>query len=278
MGDYRAPGPGLRRTERGPIARADFIEGMAKGMAVLESFDTHRQRLNATQAAERAGLTRASARRHLLTLVHLGYLESDGHWYWLTPKVLSLSGSYLASSRLSRILQPVLDRLAPGTGCAASAVVCDGDNAVVVARSTSLPGGQRTLVHGLYLGARLPLHATSTGKILLAAWSAQALDAWLAADGAGQPRTLARLTAHTITDPRRLRRLVSRVAKAGHCLSSEEHEPGVHAIAVPLADAQGRVHAALNLIAPPRASAPVDRLQQSLPLLKEAAGEIRALL
>ena len=82
------------------IAKADFIEGIAKGMAVLESFDTERQRLNATLAAQRAGLTRAAARRHLLTLAHLGYLETDGSYFWLAPKVLRFSGSYLASSRL----------------------------------------------------------------------------------------------------------------------------------------------------------------------------------
>ena len=76
-----------------PIAKADMIEGMAKGMAVLESFDTQRQRLNATLAAERAGITRAAARRHLLTLTHLGYLETDGSYFWLATKVLRFSGS-----------------------------------------------------------------------------------------------------------------------------------------------------------------------------------------
>ena len=84
------------------IAHADYIAGMAKGLAVLETFDTQRQRLNATLAAERAGLTRAAARRHLLTLAHLGYLETDGSWFWLAPKVLRFSGSYLASARLPR--------------------------------------------------------------------------------------------------------------------------------------------------------------------------------
>ena len=98
-----------------PIAKADFIEGMAKGMAVLESFDTERQRLNATQAADRAGLTRAAARRHLLTLAHLGYLDTDGSHYWLSPKVLRFSGSYLASASLPRLLQPTLNRLAAQT-------------------------------------------------------------------------------------------------------------------------------------------------------------------
>ena len=118
-----------------PIAKSDLIEGMAKGMAVLESFDTERQRLNATLAAQRTGLTRAAARRHLLTLAHLGYLETDGSYFWLAPKVLRFSGSYLASARLPRVLQPTLNRLAAQTQQSFSAVVLDGDEVVIVARS-----------------------------------------------------------------------------------------------------------------------------------------------
>ena len=157
------------------IARPDFIEGMAKGMAVLESFDTERQRLNATLAAQRAGLTRAAARRHLLTLAHLGYLETDGSYFWLAPKVLRFSGSYLASARLPRALQPTLDRLAARTGEAFSAVVLDGDQVVIIARS----GPTRMLAYGLHLGARLPAHATSTGRVLLAAKPKAEFTAWL---------------------------------------------------------------------------------------------------
>lgn len=266
------------RTPQG-IARADFIEGMAKGMAVLESFDTHRQRLNATQAAERAGLTRASARRHLLTLVHLGFLESDGHWYWLTPKVLRLSGSYLASARLPRLAQPLLDRLATQTGCSCSVVVSDGDEVVVIARSAPPQPSQRSMVHGMYLGARMPLHATSTGKLVLASWDPATFDAWLAAtDSTSTAKPLPRLTPHTVTDPRKLRAEIARIRKLGHCLSSEQHEPGVHALAVPLDDAHGRMHAALNAIAPLRLHTPQQRLRDVLPLLQEASRELRPLL
>ena len=113
------------------IDKQDLIEGMAKGMAVLESFDTERQRLNATLAAQRTGLTRAAARRHLLTLASLGYLETDGSYYWLTAKVLRFSGSYLASARLPRAVQPTLHRLWAQTGESFSAVVRDGDEVVI---------------------------------------------------------------------------------------------------------------------------------------------------
>jgi len=250
------------------IAKADLIEGMAKGMAVLESFDTERQRLNATLAAQRAGITRAAARRHLLTLAHLGYLESDGSHFWLAPKVLRFSGSYLASARLPRAIQPTLNRLAAQTGESFSAVVRDGDEVVIVARSGTL----RMLAYGLHLGARLPVHATSTGRVLLAAEPRTVFTAWL------KGRQLPRLTAHTVTDLRGLRERVDEVRRADYAIAIEEHELGVHALAVPLRNMQGKTVAALNVVASPGRLGREAMERELLPLLLEAARELRALL
>jgi IclR family pca regulon transcriptional regulator len=250
------------------IAKADYIEGMAKGMAVLESFDTERQRLNATQAAARAGITRAAARRHLLTLAHLGYLESDGSHFWLAPKVLRFSGSYLASARLPRVLQPTLNRLAAMTGESFSAVVLDGDEVVIVARS----GSTRVLAYGLHLGARLPVHATSTGRMLLAAQPKTAFSAWM------KGRELPRLTLHTVTDPKAFRALIEAARAQDHCFASEEHELGVHALAVPLRNMRGQAVAALNVVAAPQRLDPERMRRELLPLLWDAARELRPLL
>lgn len=250
------------------IAKADLIEGMAKGMAVLESFDTERQRLNATLAAQRAGLTRAAARRHLLTLAHLGYLETDGSYFWLAPKVLRFSGSYLASARLPRTLQPTLNRLAAQTGESFSAVVRDGDEVVIVARSGTL----RMLAYGLHLGARLPLHATSTGRVLLAAETRAAFSAWM------KGRALARLTVHTVTEARRFRELIAEVRRQDYCIAIEEHELAVHALAVPLRNMQGRTVAALNVVASPARTGREAMERELLPAMLEAARELRGLL
>lgn len=249
------------------IARVDYIAGMAKGLAVLESFDTQRQRLNATLAAERAGLTRAAARRHLLTLAHLGYLETDGSWFWLSPKVLRLSGSYLATARLPRALQPTLNRLAGMTGESFSAVVLDGDHVVIVARS-----GSAQLAYGLHLGARLPAHATSTGRVLLAAKPRRELSAWM------KGRELPRLTGHTQVDARAFRDLIDQVRQQDYCAASEEHELGVHAVAVPLRDLEGRTVAALNVVTTRQRVEPRALQKDLLPLLLEAARELRPLL
>jgi len=250
------------------IARADYIAGMAKGLAVLESFDIHRQRLNATLAAERAGLTRAAARRHLLTLAHLGYLETDGSWFWLAPKVLRFSGSYLASARLPRAVQPTLNRLAAQTGESFSVVVLEGDHVVIVARS----GTSRLLAHGLHLGARLPAHATSTGRVLLAAKGKAEFNAWM------KGRELPRLTAHTAVEARRFKALIDEVRQQDWSVASEEHELGVHAVAVPLRNMEGRTVAALNAVAPRQRLEPKVLHKDLLPLLLDAARELRPLL
>lgn len=270
------------------IAKADFIEGMAKGMAVLESFDTERQRLNATLAAQRAGITRAAARRHLLTLAHLGYLETDGAYFWLAPKVLRFSGSYLASARLPRALQPTLNRLAAQAPGSFSAVVLDGGEVVIVARSValqdndfygsslgapaSLTSAPRVLAYGLHLGARLPAHATSTGRVLLAALDRAALTTWLRSHG------LYRVTPHTLTDPKLFRTLLTQVRAQDHCLAHEEHETGVHALAVPLRNPHGRTVAALNVVTSAARLSPAAVSNQWLPLLHDAAREVRQLL
>ena len=274
------------------IARADFIEGMAKGMAVLESFDTERQRLNATQAAQRAGLTRAAARRHLLTLAHLGYLESDGSHFWLSAKVLRFSGSYLASARLPRTVQPTLNRLAAQTRDAYSVAVLEGDAVVIVARSAAalapdwaadwdgsslaaglpVPASARLMAYGLHLGARLPAHASSTGRVLLAALPEPELSAWL------QGRALARLTPYTVTDPGALRKMLDQIRQQDCCIASEEHEIGVHAVAVPLRNLQGKTVGALNAVLTPARLARGAIQRELLPLLQDAARELRALL
>ena len=270
------------------IAPADFIAGMAKGMAVLESFDTERQRLNATLAAQRAGITRAAARRHLLTLAHLGYLESDGSFYWLSSKVLRFSGSYLASARLPRVIQPTLNRLAAQTGESFSVVVRDANEVVIVARSNHY-GQNFTQNHyqknsdlgnkyadytpyGLHLGARLPIHATSTGRVLLAALNDAEFEVWL------HERTLPRLTVHTCTDMTQFRGVVAHIREVDYAIAREEHELGVHALAVPVRNMAGRTVAALNVVTQPARLEQQALQRELLLLLQEAARELRALI
>lgn len=254
------------------LAHADTIAGLAKGLAVLESFDTERQRLNATMAAQRAGVTRAAARRHLLTLLHLGYLESDGAYYWLAPKVLRFSGAYMATARLPRVVQPELHSLAARTGLSCSCAVHDGDFVVIVARSAVRESGERLLAHGVHLGSRLPVHATSTGRVLLAALPDAECAAWLAQ---ARPQ---RLTAHTVSDVTALGRVLDEVRALDYCIEAQEHELGVQALAVPLRDMRGRTLAALNVVTATGRVEALQLVREVLPLLQESARVLRPLL
>ncbi|RZJ20998.1 MAG: IclR family transcriptional regulator, partial [Haliea sp.] len=144
----------------------------------------------------------------------------------------------------------------------------DGDQVVIVARS----GSSRLLAYGLHLGARLPAHATSTGRMLLAARPKAEFAAWM------KGRVLARLTAHTTVDARRFRELIAQARAQDYCVAREEHELGVHALAVPLRNMQGQTVAALNAVASPQ-RIEADAMEAGLlPLLLEAARELRPLL
>jgi len=260
-----------------PIAKADVIAGMVKGMAVLESFDTERQRLNATLAAQKAGMTRAAARRHLLTLASMGYLETDGSYYWLSSKVLRFSGTYLASARFPRAVQPTLNRMSAQTRESFSAVVRDEGEVVIVARSgndwrSAANGKAQVLAYGLHLGARLPAHATSTGRVLLADFSDAELRAWLHHN---PPR---RLTAHTVTDTEALEAAIAEVRRLDYSLVVQEHELGVQALAVPLRNAQGHTLGALNVVSAPHRWGGDEFVAALLPVLQDAAQELRALV
>jgi IclR family transcriptional regulator, pca regulon regulatory protein len=257
------------------LAKDDVIQGAVKALAVLESFSAERQRLNATQVAQRAGMTRAAARRHLLTLHALGYLDGEDGSYWLAARVLRLAGNYLASARLPRVVQPTLNRFTANTDCATSVAVLDEGDVVIVARSGEQRTASSALPFGTHLGARLPAFATSTGQVLLAQLSSAKLAAWL------RGKTLPRLTPHTVCDKAAWRLLVQAVAAQGYSEAHQQHELGVYALAVPLRDVSGHVVAAMNVVvsAPQISFQTTDALAPKyLRALQLAADEVRQML
>ena len=254
------------------IRHEDFIAGIAKGLAILDSFGPDRQRLNISMIAERTGLTRAAARRHLLTLEYLGYLDFDGHYFNLTAKVLKFSGAYLGAASLPKISQSLLNLLATQTSLVYSVMVLDGFEAITVARSAAHQQSDRVNPYGLHLGNRLPAHATSAGKILLAhlskAEQLERLDKY----------PLQRLTKYTCTEREAFMQNLEQVLAQGWCYSAEEHELGVHALAVPIFNQSQKVIAALNIVAPVGRISRDYLLERILSLLQDTARELKNLL
>ena len=195
-------------------------------------------------------------------------------------------------ARLPRAVQPELNRLAMQTQESFSVAVLDGAEVVIIGRSgmesRSFGDGPqagatalqrvfpRVTAYGLHLGARLPAHATSTGRVLLAAKPKSEVSAWLKARG--EAGALPRLTLHTTTDARKLRAVIDQVRVDDYCVASEEHELGVHALAVPLRNMQGHTVAALNVVASPQRLGVQSLRRDLLPLLLDAARALRGLL
>jgi IclR family pca regulon transcriptional regulator len=178
----------------------------------------------------------------------------------------------MATSRLPRTLQPTLNRLAFQTQAAFSAVLLDGGEGVIVARSAGVAEPVRQLAYGLHLGARLPAHATSTGRVLLANLPRAEWTTWLAG------RELAKITPHTQVGVVKFKALIEKVRQQDYCLARDEHELGIHALAVPLRNMQGQTLAALNVVGTPEALTDAAVQRKWLPLLLDAARELRPLL
>lgn len=219
------------------VAPRDTMSGLAKGLAVIETFATEKPRQSISQVSEASGLDRATARRCLLTLVQHGYAIHDGKFFTLTPRVLRLGTACLATMPLPQIVQPSLDRLSDELGESASVSILDGDEIVYVARAAQ----KKVMSISLMLGSRLPAYCTSMGRVLLATLPESEVHARLG-EGPFQART-----ANTITHLDVLLAELSRVRDQGYAVIDQEVEIGLRSIAVPLYTAQNEVIAALNL-------------------------------
>ncbi|MCI0426341.1 MAG: helix-turn-helix domain-containing protein, partial [Actinobacteria bacterium] len=214
------------------------------------------------------GLSRATARRSLLTLVDEGYVSQNGRVFTLTPKVLDLAHSFLSSFRVADIAQPAMERLVEEIQESSSMSVLDGDMVVYVARVPT----KRIMTISLALGSRLPAYPTSMGRVLLAALPPEELDEYVDAT------EFVALTKHTITDVGSWRREIDKVRSAGYALVDQELEEGVRSIAAPVTTGQGRVLAAINVSCHASRVTVARMRQEFLPRLLRAARETSELL
>jgi IclR family pca regulon transcriptional regulator len=248
--------------------KKDWIAGLEKGLALLQIFDEHNPRLTATQAAQRSGLTRTAARRYLMTLLHLGFVATDGKLFWLTPKVMRLGQAYLESARLPRIVQPSLQRLAVGTQEISFLAVLDGYDLVYIARN----GQNRSMNTSFALGARVPCHLTSAGLLLLALLGEEESEQWLSHN------ELKAFSSHTITDPARMRAELALIRKQDWALSEQQLDLAYRGVAVPLRDHKGNVHGALTVSMPIQNETTQEAVQRVLPVLRDVAQNLRPLI
>lgn len=215
----------------------DFIQSLERGLSVINSFTREHSAQTLSEVAERTGLARATARRVLLTLVELGYVDQHGRTFTLTPKVLDLGYSFLSSLRVVDVAQPSMERLVDQVQESSSMSVLDGAEIVYVARVPT----KRIMTIALALGSRLPAYPTSMGRVLLAGLPDEELEDFV------RRVELTPLTKYTVTDRERFRSLLLRCRDEGYTMVDQELEEGVRSIAAPIHDGRGAVVAAMNV-------------------------------
>ena len=242
----------------------DIVGSLGKGLAVMEILAAHPTGMTLSEMATKAGMTRAGARRFLLTLVDSGYAIQQDRRFLLSPRLLTVARTWLQGASLWTYAEPFLRSVASEFNESSSAAVLSGEDIVYVAR---IPG-RHILSVALHVGTRLPAWCTSMGRVLLSDLPATELRHFIAS---------ARIVAHTpksITDPVELEAEIGSVAARGYAVIDEELELGLRSIAVPVHDRSGKVVAAINISTQSSRYSPEEMVTQILPSLRAAARSI----
>jgi len=242
----------------------DYVGSLERGLQVMEILARHPQGMTLTEMAEAAGLTRAGARRFLLTLTATGYASQSGRRFSLSPRLLTVARTWLGGASLWTFATPIMREVAARFDEACNAAVLSGQDVVYVAR---IPG-RRILSVSLDIGTRLPAYCTSMGRVLLGGLAEDELQAFL-----GQA-ALERRTPKTLTDRRALAAAIGEARTKGFAIVDGELEPGLRSIAAPIRDRAGGIVAALNVSTQSARFSVAEMEREILPVLLDARRRI----
>ena len=246
----------------------EFVRALARGLAVIETFEGLQGAASLSEIAARANLSRGTVRRALITLQSLGYLSEDNGRFSLLPRALRLGYSYLSSQPLWSLARPYVEEVHAQTGETTSLSVLDSGMIVYLIRITA----SRLMHDKLTIGSRLPAYPASMGRVLLAGFPEAELDRYLAQTEFKQ------LTPLTVIDPSRLRVLIAQARESGYAVNDQEMELGLRSIAVPIKARNGVTVAALNIGASSVRTSYVEMEKNFLPVLRAAAEKIGELI
>jgi IclR family transcriptional regulator, pca regulon regulatory protein len=261
----RTPAPASADT---PRPGDTYVQSFARGLGVIRSFSAQAPQQTLSEVAQRTGLTRAGARRILLTLEGLGYVTSEGRQFSLTPKILDLGFAYLSSLPLWNLAEPVMEELVAEVKESCSAAVLDGAEVVYVLRIPT----HKIMSINLGIGSRLPAICTSMGRTLLADLDEAALDRLL------REHPPVRHTDHTITDIAALKAEIATVRRQGWSMVDQELEAGLVSLSAPIHNRAGRTIAAMNISGHVVRTTAAHMIEHFLPQLVAAAQKISKML
>jgi IclR family pca regulon transcriptional regulator len=241
-----------------------YVQSFARGLEVIRSFSTEAPRQTLTEVAGRSGLSRAGARRILLTLETLGYVHNDGKFFSLTPRILDLGFAYLSSMPIWNLAEPVMEALVAEVKESCSAAALDGTDIVYVLRVPT----HKIMSISLGVGSRLPAYCTSMGRMLLSAQPDAEVMKCL------ERSELKAHTKYTVTDVRELMARIAQARKQGWSLVNQELEEGLVSMAAPITNRAGQTVAALNISGQANRTSAKAMQETMLPQLLEAAHAI----
>lgn len=243
-----------------------FVRTFARGLKVIEVLGRGPGGQTLAEVADGVALPRTAVRRFLMTLIDLSFVRTDGKRYWLTPRVLRLGLSYLSTLPYWRDAQPALEELCTRIQQSCALSVLDGEELVYVQRQHA----KRILPMSPSLGSRLPAHAVSMGRVLLAGLADEELEAYL------EHAQLVRLTAATLTDRNGLRQAIHAVRQQGWAWVDGELDESICGLAVPVRDRAGTTIAALNVSLPSGSFTQQQAVEAFLGELRVTASRLRA--
>jgi IclR family pca regulon transcriptional regulator len=254
--------------QQGDIPRrsSDFVQSLERGLSVIRVFDADHRDMMLSEVAREAGLTRAAARRFLLTLIKLGYVRQENGRFSLRPRVLELGYAYLSTLEFNEIALPYMEWLVAEVNESCSISVLDGTDIVYVLRVPT----RRIMTITISVGTRLPAWVTSMGRVLLADLPEGELDELLARS------EIRRMTKRTVAGEAELRKLLAKIRDQGYAMVDQELEEGLRSMALPIHDASGKVIAAMNVSASSSRTGMRALRHDYLPPAREAVAKIEA--
>ena len=245
-----------------------FVDTFARGLAVLEAFGSERQEMSLSEVASAANISRAAARRLLLTLCHLGYASQNGRTFKLTARVLRLGYAYLSALPLADIVEPYVLKAAEKTGESCSVCMLDGHEIVYVARASS----RRVMSLNLAIGTRLPAWATANGRVLLGGLGGTERATLL------KQSSISKLTPFSLHSITKVEAAIKQAILHGYSYVNQELELGLTAVAMPLFDKAGSMVASINIAGHAERNPESRMLNDHLPVLRETVKQLNAAL
>jgi IclR family pca regulon transcriptional regulator len=262
------PGSALLSPKNDGRRKDQFLQSFAKGLSVISAFGPDARSMTLSEVAAKAGLTRAGARRILLTLQALGYVACDERRFYLTPKILDLGYSYLSTTPLWDLAEPFMEEVTNQVHESCSASVLDGTDIVYILRIPT----KKIMTIKLSIGSRLPAWCTSMGRVLLGGLDDRALETVLSRS------EVTAFTSRTVTEKKKLKQIIRQDRLKGWSLVNQELEEGLVSVSVPLIDRSGHIIAAMNVSGHATRTTPAEVTRKFLPVLKEAARRINQAL